>query len=567
MVTSQEPYGRPKLGVWEWAGPLVAAAVVAAYGLSLRRYGLELADEGVLLAHFNRVAHGQVPYRDFHVGYGPGLYWLQAAAFALWGGSIGTVRVGLALVQGARAAGLAWLAASLGGRGAAAVAVLALVAFFLPVAPGQCVPANIPYPAWYADALGLGALVLMVRSPRSSALVGSLWGVVFAFKQNTGVLGLAAAIVTTILVAPRAERAGRGVPVLTALAIIVGALALLREHLHPTLAAVFVGPLIPLAFAVARARVGRSTIRDLMAIAGGFLVVAGSAVAVMVLRAGAAAVASGFLQIGTDTIRIYHAAYPTLDGVLASLREVTPMRAVRLLVEGGWFVVFPVTHLVAATLVCTGRIRTRCGVAVVVAAAVGYLQLYPRMDYWHLLPLAPASLATLVLLGASVGGGWTTVALGVTAVVCVARMAPTVPIVLASLTAPHPAPRIPRLDLAWDLLTDERLVRIPDVVEAVRDRRRVAGFPALGIVNFALDSPSPWRHDYFFPGRPDALEEEALAAALARDPPEAVIVLDETSGPFGIAFTAHRRVLTAIESGLVEQRRIGPYRILVPRTP
>src|SRR5215831_16631939 len=112
MVRGQESSHSPKLGPagWGLAGGLGLAA--AASCLVLRRFGLELADEGVLLAQIDRVAHGQVPYRDFHVGYGPALFWLGACAFAGFGASITTVRAGLAVVHGVRAL----LLARLGGR-------------------------------------------------------------------------------------------------------------------------------------------------------------------------------------------------------------------------------------------------------------------------------------------------------------------------------------------------------------------------------------------------------------------------------------------------------------------
>src|SRR5262245_38035915 len=117
MVNGQESSHSPKIrrGQARLGAALACGGVVAAYCLALRRYGLELADEGVLLAHFDRVAHGQIPYRDFHVGYGPALYWVQAVLFGWFGPSIGVVRTGLALVHAARAVLLARLGTAIGG--------------------------------------------------------------------------------------------------------------------------------------------------------------------------------------------------------------------------------------------------------------------------------------------------------------------------------------------------------------------------------------------------------------------------------------------------------------------
>jgi hypothetical protein len=548
---------------WWWWAP---GALVAAYCLAFRRYGLELADEGALLAHLDRVAQGHVPYRDFHVGYGPGLYWLHALSFAVFGVSIGTVRSGLVLVHALRAVLLARLGGAAGGGWWAAALVLALVAFFLPVAPGLCAPGNIPYPAWFADALGLTALTLLARDRAPMLAIGMLWGVVFAIRQNSGVFGLGAAVVTTML-AGESAAGRRTVPLVLAAGLVAGALLVLREHLDVTLAMVFAVPLVPLAVAMGRASASAATTAALARLGAGFAIAAGSVVAVMMVLAGPSAVLTEFLQIGTDTVRTYHAAHPTAGDVVRSLAGVGAGRAARLLAEASWFVVFPLLHLVAAVLVATGRIRSRLGLVLVPAAALGYLQLYPRMDFWHLLPLAPASLATGALVAAMLPRLVARVVLVGLVLASLVRLAPTVAL-LPSLRAPDDAPpRIARLDIRWDLVEDERLRRLPDVIEAVGDRERVAGFPALGIVNFALGRPSPWRHDYFFPGRPGPEEERVLVDQIERDPPDAVVVLDAPGPTFEAAFAAHAPLMRALDARLREAARIGPYRILVPGSP
>jgi hypothetical protein len=544
---------------------LSLATAVAAYCLALRRYGFELGDEGVLLAHVDRVLHGQVPYRDFHVGYGPGLYWLHAAAFAWWEPSSGAVRTGLAVVHAVRALLLAALVHAVGGRGWAAAAVVALVAFFLPIAPGVCAPGNVPYPAWYADAIGLGALSLLIRRPDASAAVGMLWGVVFAFKQNSGLFGLGAAALTVVLTATPAERGGRAVAVGLAAALVGGALLLLWTHLDVPTAAAFVVPLLPLAAAVLRRRVAPDAVRALVALGAGFLLVAGAVVAVMVAQAGAGPVAADLLQIGSDTAATYHVPLPSPAAVLDEARAAGGLRAGRIVADAAWFAVLPLVHLAVGVLVARGRLHSRLAVAVATASALGYLQLYPRADYWHLLPLAPASLAALVLLAAALPARAGRVAVAALVAVAIARLAPAVP-VLGSLRTAEPAgARTPRLDVRWDLVRDEAVRRLPEVVEAVRGRVPLAGFPALGAINFALGTPSPWRHDYFFPGRPGADEERALAADVAREPPATVVVLAVPSGPFAAAAAAHAVLLQSLEAAMTEERRVGPYRVLVPR--
>jgi hypothetical protein len=328
---------------------------------------------------------------------------------------------------------------------------------------------------------------------------------------------------------------------------------------------VFVMPLLPLAFALARARVARSTVVALAGLGAGFVLVAGPVVGIMLASAGTMPVVTDFLQIGTDTARVYHAALPSLTDVGRALDGVGLARALRIAADAAWFVVLPIAHLAATVLVATGRVRSRGAIAVVATAALGYLSLYPRMDFWHLLPLAPASLVTASVVAGVLGSRAASVLAGLLVVASLGRLVPALPVLAEAVRWREDPPRVARLDLAWDLHRDEAVRRLPELVDALAGRKIVAGFPALGIVNFALGAPSPWRHDYFFPGRPTADEERALVAATLRDPPEAIVVLDATDGPFAAAFAAHPVLVEMLGRAFVEDRRVGPYRILVPR--
>jgi hypothetical protein len=567
MVTSQDISHSPKIGAVGWTAAGGVGLAVGAYCLVLRRYGLELADDGTLLAQMDRVVHGQVPYRDFHTGYGPALFYAHALLFQTWGTSIGVVRVGLAAVHALRATLAAALASATGTRSAAAILGIVMVGFFLPVAPGVCCPFLIPYAAWYADAIGLAAvIVLALRADRASAVVvGVLWGLAFAFKQNSGLLGLGGAMIASVVASeePRATATGRLVAVGLALGLVAGALALLHDHLDPTIAVVMLLPLVPLALATVRARIGADGVGRVVGLGVGFLVVVIPVVAAMVVRAGGTAVATDLLQIGTDTARVYYAPYPSVQALLDGATHALSLpEAARRVADGAWFFAFPAVQLVAATWVLLARTGRRATVAVV-AAVVGYLQLYPRMDFWHVLAIAPLSLAALLILLGRAPRPLQTLAGTALAVLALGRALPVAPVV-ASLATPQDGARLERVDLRWDLLTPPALRRLPEVVRAVEDRRSVAGFPALGLVNFALGRPSPWRHDYFFPGRPDASEETVLAAGLASTPPDAIVELDARDASFASAFSAHAALVSAIEHDFREERTIGPYRILVP---
>src|SRR5262249_55702800 len=158
-------------------------------------------------------------------------------------------------------------------------------------------PGNIPYPAWFADVIGLSALVLLARVRPPMLAIGCLWGVVFAFKQNTGVLGIGAAAVATVLMDEARKDDARWPAFGIAVALALGAPLLLREYLDPMLFAVFVVPLLPLVLAVARRQVSRETVHALVRLGVGFAGVAAIVIGTAVALAGGAPVWTDFLQI------------------------------------------------------------------------------------------------------------------------------------------------------------------------------------------------------------------------------------------------------------------------------
>src|SRR5258706_13019986 len=88
-------------------GSLRALAVFAlafGYFALFIHYGFNLDDEGTLLAQFYRTYLGQIPYRDFHMGYTPAGHEFQARLFELFGVSMVPLRVALALCNATCAA-------------------------------------------------------------------------------------------------------------------------------------------------------------------------------------------------------------------------------------------------------------------------------------------------------------------------------------------------------------------------------------------------------------------------------------------------------------------------------
>ncbi|MEA2418446.1 MAG: hypothetical protein QOE60_652 [Thermoleophilaceae bacterium] len=148
-------------------------------GLSIR-WGINPHDEGLMLQAGERIADGQLPYRDFYANYGPGQYFLIGGLDWLFGPSLLTWRIVRVLLD----AGVAVLAYALVRRDAPEP--LALGAW-LAVAAAMAYP-SIPHPNPTALALAFGGLMLAERRP---ALAGALAGVAIVFRLDVGAAALA----------------------------------------------------------------------------------------------------------------------------------------------------------------------------------------------------------------------------------------------------------------------------------------------------------------------------------------------------------------------------------------
>ncbi len=145
--------------------------------------GMQPNDEGLMLQAANRIADGEVPYRDFWWFYPPGQPYLLAGLVKIFGPSLVAWRVVRVLLGGVVAVFVYVLARREAPRGIAllawAVAALALAA---PTGPH-------PYPM--AMALGLGCLLLLERSPVGAGVVlgvCALWRLEFAAYLGLGVV-------------------------------------------------------------------------------------------------------------------------------------------------------------------------------------------------------------------------------------------------------------------------------------------------------------------------------------------------------------------------------------------
>jgi hypothetical protein len=143
-------------------------------------------DEGLILQGAQRVADGQLPYRDFWTNYGPGQFLVVGALTKVFGPSLlvwRLVRIGVVATGALLAFALARRETSLGWGLAAWAGAAGALAF--PAGAG---------PNATAIALGLGAILLARRAP---AAAGALAGAASLFRPELGVaaaLGVAIAV-------------------------------------------------------------------------------------------------------------------------------------------------------------------------------------------------------------------------------------------------------------------------------------------------------------------------------------------------------------------------------------
>jgi len=549
------------------AAPVIAAVGVVIYALALRRFGLDLADEGTLVADFASVARGAVPYRDFQTGYGPlGYYW-NAAALAFGGGDLVAVRTGLAWLHGASALLLGLIGRRVGGTWVGVASVVVVWGMLRPVSPGAFATFNIPYPGWLAEALGYAAVALLLNGRLAAwrlGAVGSLWACAFLAKQNAGLFGLAGTFVVLALRRSDDGNAPGRFGWLLAPAMGAGTVALLVPGGAGPMEVLALGvPVWLLAVAVVRARPGPDEMRAAVIVGSAFVAVVVTACGLLGRHVGVETLVREMLQIGTGAAERFRTPYPgPIDLVRGALGGSDGVLGVtRRLVDDSWLVVLPVLAWIGAGRIAwrqRGLAPERRAVAVV--GVLLLLQLYPRADAWHALPAAGLLIVFGLAAVAEVAHGSGKALLSVVMAGAIARSVPTIPVVAAMLRVPGEHARsVPHVSIRWDEVQPAHLARIPDVVASLRDVRSLFGFPALAFFNFVTDASIPVRHHYFFPGHPDAASDRELLRQLERNPPDAVILLDAPVAFFPEAFVSHHEIASWLRSPAWERTTIGPY--------
>jgi hypothetical protein len=576
--------------------PVLAGLAVAAYVAAFRGYGLyDLADEGLLLAQAARAAAGEQPYTDFHTGYGP-LYFAVDAALMRAGG-LAALRGALVVVHGLTAALLFALARAVAGPALAAAAVALHVAFFLPLAPATGAPFNVPYPAWWAGLGGVAIALLVARDAGRGAVlvvVGALAGAVFAMKPNSGALllaGAAVAGVTTGAPGGGGRVVAGGVGVLAVLVVVL----LVAPTAASGAALVLVAPAAALAWRTRGLLVSdRTALARLAALGVGFVPVVAATVGPTIARLGSARFGQDVLHLGAGVAELYAlpigwpAVAATLLG-LGALAAGTPRAAV--LAGGALLAAVVLGGTVEASSLATGvrqggeraamaalplvlfgglalLVRDARLASVLAVAVLGTAQLYPRPDFDHLMPLASLVLPLALRVGREAlerlgvpTERTAAAAVAIALLLAAGRFLPTGRALVAVVAGRAEAVRFPTVTL---LVLPEGRARLQALADAAAQvaastpaGERVLAFPACAAVPVLAGRLPAGPHDYFYPGRPTRQEIAALAARLRAEPPPASVTC-EAPGRLAQAWESYPELVS-----LLEER----YRIVLDRAP
>lgn len=655
----------PRHGV---ATTLLAVFAVGLY-LAFVRYGVNLDDEGTILYQILRTYRGELPYIDFHTGYTPAMFYLNAALMDWFGVSVMPLRMFLVVVNATAVVLVFRLALRVAPVAESACAALTY-ALFLPFFAGQFASFNIPYPAWYGVTAWLLTQLASVKAVETGkrswlGVAGALAGLAFSFKPNTGVLALGAVVLTRLLtMAPLAGRVGAWLEG-AVLAVAFGAVFAVLTFDVFTEQFLLLG--VPILVLIAgagwlrhRAQAEAASVRpvsegfrDVGVLLFGFTVVVAAWLAYFLPKLGLERFGREVLLLGAGVERIYLLYYPDVSGwtaaVIAALagawilpraiaeRWVSP-RQVGLLLGGGLlatvaalalfglapegfvlsiamqlenvsFFVIPMV-LGGSVVLLLERFR-RPGVIVsteggalpvpigVVTALVVYglflfLQLYPRIDFMHVVISMPSALVLAAGALFRVERWWWR-QLGdpevpdiphgrVWAAIRVMALLPVV-LGLAARSMPFADARL----ALEDDLTPRRMTRLhfdsmPIEIERDRDHdlrelaaaarfvslstepeEAIVTFPALGIVPFLTDRSTPFPHDYFFAGRPSHADEAEMVEAIEAQAPSLVVTLNDRLGYFSAAPAYYFILRDFILENYVLVRRFGRFDVLARR--
>jgi hypothetical protein len=170
---------------------MVFVGAFAAASISIER-NMDPYDEGMTLLGADRVAEGQIPYRDFYTPYGPAQFYIVAAMFRVLGHSVVVERVWDSAARALLVVAVYSLAECLTTRRLGLCAVVATLAW-------QCffwVNGSPLFPALAAVLISLRLLMptqIELPTPRALRVAGCCMGGAALFRYDIGLAGCAIA--------------------------------------------------------------------------------------------------------------------------------------------------------------------------------------------------------------------------------------------------------------------------------------------------------------------------------------------------------------------------------------
>src|SRR5438270_1333353 len=255
---STPPIERPRGRSGEELVALMCLALVLCADLAMVRLGLDPEDEGYFVEQTVRLLQSQLPYRDFDSLYTPALLYIHATIVTVLGGSpIVDLRIVGLLARLVLAVGLYLLC-----RPVVRPAIAVLPSLYVLVALDRIPGTWEPHPAWPSAALTVLAMLAFTHLPsmcgvrRDVALIaiGAIAALVFALKQNAGVLLGLALVVSTAWqgidhTRTEVSRTLHVIRLFLLVAVVAAATWLIHPNASPIVLAYFLTPLVAAGFA------------------------------------------------------------------------------------------------------------------------------------------------------------------------------------------------------------------------------------------------------------------------------------------------------------------------------
>ncbi len=602
-------------------GLAALGALAACYFLRTIFRSIEWLDEGMIIQASWRTARGELPYIDYPHGYGPALFFVNAALFRLFGENLHLIRLALLVLKTVVVIQTYALARTVAPRLEALVAVGVLIAVW--GAPIWLF--SVPYATYYATPLCLTGFLLLLRSRETPAhlfAAGIAFGTAATFKQTQGLFTCLSAVLLLVATAPpsRARGPGRELGVLAVLAVAGLAVAYLGDRLLTATALLAVGPTLACCAAVGWRAVRRNPDAAMLF---GRLVALGAGMALpLIAWVAFYARVGGLHALAYDTVGgllqkiswTYPFVVPPLRsacfggvvlasfalvgargprtrglaaGALAACAVVVAVEVARgpgfhaYVVQWSWptefLLLLPWLPFVLLAYAASGLARgfDRARGLAVFAGAAALLQLFPGADLPHVAMGLPGFVPILAWgLARTTTGGWRP---GALALLILWPLAMTLPYVRPWLAPPPPPLEYP-LERATGVAVGPPV--LPDLAALVRELHAITRGRTVLVTSeerifyFLADVPAALPRDEFAMYLVGAgliadaqartiVDEDAMIAALAAQRP---VVIERTASTAAVRFrSAFPRVTEWLDRRYAPLRTVGAYQLRAPR--